>query len=273
MLKFHGSVVKTLLERYVKISKDLTIIDIGCGRGNDLKTLQGFFPRLVHAIDCDNNALDIAALRLKQLETDFQRRVVFSCADLTEPHFDLVVHPILKENVDLISFQCSIGYFYSSLTVLNRVIQWCASKLRPGGFIIGTCMDGKRVKSLLDTTGGSSAYYHDYYICIDKNRALTVHRLAHGNEDWPLNQDIKEKERKEKEERNVPQEYLVDMKELSSAMARNGLQEIEIKTYPLWYSEAITTSKKKPALTQVPLMSSEEQQMSFLYSSFVYRKT
>ena len=217
------------------------LLDLGCGSAPDLLIWQNLNPSHVYGVDANAASIKKAQQRLNQLPERFREKVEFCVTDLTIPHFDLTLPPIANNTVDLISMQCSVGYFFKNAAVIDNLLQWCAAKMKAGAYIVGTNMDGDRVSSLLHSTEGSSIYRHDFFIDCPGNNEVKLARVGAAS-------------------KHKAKEYLVRMPELTEAMKRAGLQLVEIKPFALWYTEK-----------QV-VLGSEESDISFLFTSFVFQK-
>lgn len=65
-------------------------------------------------------------------------------------------HGLADRQFDVVSVQFAIHYFFGSATALDQLISNIDTYLRPGGVLIGTCMDGRAVDDAFAAAGGDT---------------------------------------------------------------------------------------------------------------------
>lgn len=185
MLEFHNKAIKSYLFNLFK-NKKYNLIDLASGKGGDLyKWFDAGFTNVVGIdINLDNimNNNDGAYKRLyKSNRNDGKRtNVIFLQKDVSEawsdinsienetmfdlyklvsrnekpkpsiPHNISKFKNILNNNFDVVSCQFAIHYMFENENKLNTFCKNVDDVLKPGGYFIGTCLDGLKVANLLD---------------------------------------------------------------------------------------------------------------------------
>jgi SAM-dependent methyltransferase len=181
---FHNFIKdKIVLQKFVYGKRSM--LDLGCGRGNDIRKwvrvgltdVVGLDLHETSIVDPENGAY----ARLKEIKIPPGARYVFLPYDVSQPldamHFnkipdagqrmvfqtlwgivprqmvkpkDLVrYHAMARDGFQAISCQFAIHYFFKDATTLKTFTENVSRSLKPGGKFIGTCMDGGRVRKLL----------------------------------------------------------------------------------------------------------------------------
>jgi hypothetical protein len=138
----------------------------------------------------------------------------------------------------------SLTFFFNDVITLSYLAKNVSDMVMPGGYFIGTVMDGSKVKPYLA-----------------KNEKLvlgkvTIEREYDGEVDTsPYGEKITYVYRGSQTVAEKQVEYLVDMNALSEAMKLNGFEVVEITPFP--------ASRD---------LDEDEKVLNSFYTSFAYRK-
>jgi SAM-dependent methyltransferase len=191
MRNFHNWVKDILIHTYDSVAyqqsgKNLSIFDIGCGRGGDI--MKHYYDKIDFyvGIDIDNNGIispgDGALSRYQQLRKTHPNfpRMFFIQADggtllnyedqakalgnMSPKNKDLIEQffskdPTKRIKFDRISCQFAVHYFFENEIVFNNFTQNINDSLKDGGYLIITTFDADRIVEIL----GDKAQYTEYY--------------------------------------------------------------------------------------------------------------
>ena len=168
MMDFHNywNKFQFLLAKYAK--PEYSLFDIACGQGGDLKRWIACGLRTVYGIDKvrDNIENPNGGMYSRLLKTNFNDiknpEYIFGTLDaskaITESYVksqknadDVYIgEKLLKYGkFDMVSCQFAIHYFFESEDILDNFVKNVARFLKDGGYFIGTCLDGYKVKQKL----------------------------------------------------------------------------------------------------------------------------
>lgn len=233
---------------------------------------------IVNGMDNINNMdKHLAKLIWGEVPNEFDR-------DL-KPYYNLA-----KGGFDIISCQFSLHYFFESEKVIDTFINNIDSNLKKGGYFIGTVFDGKKVDKLLNDNNGMMIGTK-----LHNNKENIIWRLKkkyntyspYGSKIGVTVETINEKEM---------DEYLVDLpvlfKKLEQkqifVLSKNDLTNFNLEKFQNSVigfselfndmqdyvnsnennSEELNLNKLKNAVK----MSPSEKQLSFMYTSFIFKK-
>ena len=190
---FHNQTIKSRLFREMRRVGGGRLVEIACGKGGDMQKWTDSKFSTVVGIDSslDNilNGNDGAYKRLHQMKLEPKNRahipdMLFLQKDMTEPWDSLrevshsgmrSLYNIARGNVnkdeieaqaakkfynslnssaDVVSCQFAIHYFFCSQENLTTFCENLARLMKPGGYFIGTCMDGEIVEKRLQASEG-----------------------------------------------------------------------------------------------------------------------
>ena len=166
--------------------KHLSVLDVGCGRGGDI--MKYYYANIDSLVGIDlskdgiTNSFNGAISRYNNLRKGKPRfpRMDFIQGDggallnyedqyralggisnddrkLMEKYFSK--DPSKRVQFDRISAQFSIHYMFASKQSLSNFKENINDYLKPGGYLIATCLDAEKVHALLGDTNKYSAYY------------------------------------------------------------------------------------------------------------------
>jgi mRNA (guanine-N7-)-methyltransferase len=123
--------------RYENRIRDIFVLDIGCGKGGDIKKWQKGRVAKVTFTDIAENSLEECKRRHQELLGGNQFRAEFVCLDSTK---ELISEALKEPSVlhDLVSSQFVIHYSFESFEQADRFMKNVSDSLKEGGYFIGT---------------------------------------------------------------------------------------------------------------------------------------
>jgi mRNA (guanine-N7-)-methyltransferase len=287
MMDFHNywNKYRFLLSKYVKPGNSL--FDIACGQGGDLKRWIDCGLSTVYGIDKVRNNIEnpSSGMYSRLLKVDWKdvktHDYVFGTMDASkeinesyvkslEDKDDIYIgEKILKYGkFDLVSCQFAIHYFFESDKILDNYVKNVDRFLKDGGYFMGTCMDGMRVKKLLANTPKESAITGK-----QDDRFLWNITKLYDSEDAPTcGEQIKVY--MESIGIDIP-EYLVNTSLLIDKFKKYGIVPVEIRSFEDTYKEALAIdveARNAYYHDAVKNMSDLEKTFSFMNIIFVFQK-
>ena len=197
----------------------------------------------------------------------------------------LKVRGIARNGFDICSLQFAIHYMFKDARTLNGCLRNVSEVVRTGGYFVGTCYDGARVFSMLANTE------------VGKSQTIT----KQGTRIWQVTKQYSEQSFKtgpaslglaidvyQDSIGKTTREYLVNMTYLKQALEAYGfqpadaadLQEAGISTpignFGIMFEDMLrqvkTNPKLKSRLGAAMGMSTDEKQISFLNTYFIFKK-
>jgi len=296
MREFHNWVKLVLISNtgsYFK--KPIALLDIAVGRGGDLSKWNKSNVKYVFGFDSSEKSInnkdphDQGALeRLANFKGN-KMKVHFEVGNAMKPSDNLLsnIDHFLDSNklhgFEIVSCQFALHYFFKSEIDLIIVLTMISKYLKPGGFFIGTTIDGNVIKKLFKET--TEKVYSTDLFRISRNFAKTP-KTPFGNEYSFTIFDTKDKANYFNT-MGISTEYLVNFKKLEEIAQTVGLvpvklnffedyrsegkkQFTEIKSNTISFETIYNTSKWKPKNGNY--LSDEEKELNGLYSTFVFKK-
>ena len=180
---------------------------------------------------------------------------------------------IVKRRFDMAACQFAIHYFMGSRQTLTAFASNLDTVLKPGGYFVGTCLDGRLVDKELRNVGGKEIRG------VRGGRLVWSIKNMYGALDEDENSNYGKKIRVFMETINQPiDEYLVDFDLLVHELARKGIVALDASEYRLLGLNNYTGTfrqmyEEAQAQTHRDIMSEEEKQYSFLNRWFVFKKS
>lgn len=167
---FHNMIKRKLIDVVAKKFKNTKLLDVSGGQGGDIDKWNDSNINEVLFIEYDKqnieNPNDGAISRYKNLlKKGSNMKITFIHGDSTKNYIDgnagLDFNNKLKlikyfenngkYNFNIVSCQFSIHYFFESKNTINSFIKNVSENLTPGGYFIGTALDGKILFDKLQT--------------------------------------------------------------------------------------------------------------------------
>lgn len=134
-----GNLMKRYLYQQVMIGPGLIVLDLCCGKGQDLQKYARLGVERVWMIDQSNNQLEQAKQRYKDLQStknDNGMLCEFFQKDLCVPP-----HIEIQPRVDIITCQFALHYLWGAPKGQEVLHQIISSSLKPGGYLLLTVID------------------------------------------------------------------------------------------------------------------------------------
>lgn len=142
----HNLWKRTMLQQYAFGSDDL--LDIGCGRGGDIRKWNDCHIRHVHGVDVSHPLIQEAIRRASSSRG--RTACTFQVHDFRRPYCAMTRYGVVS------TFFC-LHYFCGSYYDCRTLLETVSSALRPQGFWIGICLDERKVSNWI-REGRSSPY-------------------------------------------------------------------------------------------------------------------
>lgn len=283
MLDFHNHWVKnhSLIAKYSEGRKSL--MDIACGQGGDLRKWLSAGLTTVFGVDKARNNIEnpsdgIYSRMLRHLRELSNKTYVFGTMDASNPITDAYVSTLRSEDdqyvgrrllahgpFDLVSCQFAIHYFFESATKFEAFLSNVDRFLAPGGYFMGTCLDGDRVRKRLADSEAAEGRQGDRLLWHIRRSPSTDASSVFGKKVSVYMESIGIE---------TP-EYLVDMSTLVESLARYNIVPVRIASFESVYNEAVSTPVEGANayyLESAKRMSAIEKEYSFMNTMFVFQK-
>ena len=153
MRSFHNNIKRMLICSVSdaisrSLQNNLSLLDLACGQLGDLYKWYDAYINFVWGIEINKNNLykkDGAINRYKNFLTQHNKndlKVKLTCADASLPIK-------ISKPFNIVSCQFALNYFLETPEKLNGLLNNVTNALRPGGYFIGTVIDGQSVYNLL----------------------------------------------------------------------------------------------------------------------------
>jgi SAM-dependent methyltransferase len=283
---FHNFIKSQLISNSTKrLSKvkNVSLVDISVGRGGDLFKWNKSGISYVLGIDPDEDSIKEAKSRLVKSK-GIKTKVDFKVATITDEKFTFKFPR--ERYFNIVSCQFAIHYFFKNQQMFDSAMMRISNMLKPGGFFIGTTLDGDKINKLLekeDKVSYNKIYSKvkipdmdsikdiDYTIlkdkmikCLEKQDAhYTIEKKYDKYQPFgsQYNFCLLDKDNTGNYFTKVSEEFLVSKDILIQACEHFGLELVQMKNFDEWYK---TYSRKG--------MTDYERSVSFLYFSFVFKK-
>lgn len=297
MALFHNIGVKEHLYSLFN-NKNFSLIDLACGKGGDLskwyssnfRTIVGF------DINLDNilNPVDGIYKRISDNSYKFKnQKMIFLQKDVSDrwkKHNDKIedetlknmyncvwgftnrdnienkdvmnrYYKIMKEQFDVVSCQFAIHYMFGSEETFDNFCKNVNDVIKPGGYFIGTCLDGNKVATKLETQSVIDGVIDDNIIWRIEKKYDDNHTSVYGKAIDVYMESIGK----------VATEYLVSFDELENKLNEFNIKKLtdaDLKKFKLQNSvngfESLYSSSFQ--------MNQKLEEYSFMNSWFVFKK-
>lgn len=312
MLNFHNKYIKNML--ISKFAGKNSLMDVSVGKGGDINKFINAKIKKVFGSDIkkDNieNPIDGAYARFMNNPKYKNFNYIFAPLDASkkfnEKYFDTIenkddkkaiqtlmgltddkdnkYHGFVNTQFDILSCQFSIHYFFDRENSLDNFVWNIEKFLKPGGYFIGTTMDGEKVKNLLKNNNEVSWKIDDRTVWSIKknyNDVSTPGQIIKDKMNWASADEDSSVFGKEIyvyiESIGIEtKEYLFDFKTLIDKLAKydiNLLSQKELEKIKLENSyENFSTEYNRISGDNNIVLTDEEKQFSFLNMWFVFQK-
>lgn len=183
----------------------------------------------------------------------------------------------MKGGFDVISCQFAIHYFFESENTLDNFIFNVDTYLKKGGYLIGTCLDGYRVKEKLQGIKKEESIQGQ----IDDRILWNIKKLYSNNDTIKLGEQIEIY----MESIGKPiKEYLVDFNLLKTKLEEKGISMLtpeecndfgvakSIDSFKYSFDKVVSSSDNSLLARDIRQMTEQEKEYSFLNSWFIFKK-
>ena len=277
MRKFHNWVKETLIINVVNYyyrthRENINLLDIAVGRGGDLDKWDRAMVSNVFGFDNSEDSITEAVSRSKKKKIN----VEFHVGNAIDPSSTLIGS--LKQFINkhstfqIVSCQFALHYFFKSKQALLNMLTLVSDCLRPGGYFIGTAIDGSKIIRLLN----GSKIYNSELLSITSNFKKKMD--SYGNE-YTFNINDSEDKSNYFNAMGASTEYLVDFRELERVALTLKLEVVKLNFFEKKSKFEFTSLKNEIVNSFEDIypfygkqISSGEQEISFLNSVFVFKK-
>jgi len=296
MREFHNWVKLVLISNVSRQLKNpVALLDIAVGRGGDLSKWNKSNVKFVFGFDNSEKSInnkdphDQGALeRLANFKGN-KMKVHFEVGNAMKPSDTLLknMENFLDSNklhgFEIVSCQFALHYFFKTEIDLTIVLTMISKYLKPGGYFIGTTIDGNVIKKLFKET--TEKVYSTDLFRISRNFPKTP-KTPFGNEYSFTIFDTKDKSNYFNT-MGVSTEYLVNFKKLEEIAQTVGLVPVKLNFFEEYQSEGkkqfVETKSNTISFETIYKMgkwkpkngnylSDEEKELNGLYSTFVFKK-
>jgi len=271
---YHNKVKEVKLTETVtllrKTNNEIRLLEIACGKGQDMHKWKKNNIEVVVGIDKvrDNieNPYNGAQSRYLDMQHKWSKNVSFLVGDcskninnldaFTIDYYREKAPKIISGSFNLISIQFAIHYFFESVETIDMIMRNIDEKLEMGGYLIGCCFDGEKIRNLLENipVGGSlqtkiweiQKYYQDDIDYDEEYQAQKINvyidSIGQNNE-----------------------EYLVLFSQLIDLLKEKGIELISLESF-----EQLGEHKRLSKYYNE--MSRDEKTLSNLNQYFVFQK-
>ena len=162
VFKYHNRVKRNLYNNNVQLLEEsghsnLTLLDIGSGRGGDVDKWKKFSRVLAVEPDFDNEYIEDLYDRIKLNNMEDKVNVLRVGGEETDKILDEMIRWI-GDQVDVISFMFSMSFFWKDSNTFNSMISTIDKCLKPGGKVIFATINGDAVEQMFNPTFGFIKY-------------------------------------------------------------------------------------------------------------------
>ena len=152
---FHNYIKCTLISNcstYIQKTnkgKPVTLFDISVGRMGDYHSWNKSKITYVFGVDPDEESIREANVRLFNIKQKKYNKtnVDLDIGKITDDYFE-VTFPKFKQ-FNIVSCQFTIHYFFEKQEMFDNALRRIVESLKPGGYFIGTTIDGNKMNDVL----------------------------------------------------------------------------------------------------------------------------
>jgi ubiquinone/menaquinone biosynthesis C-methylase UbiE len=253
MRKFHSEIKTFLYQTYIKSNDN--ILDLACGKGQDIKKFIECDPNVCVMIDYDNNALfeahDSAIKRFNNIKKSYDKNYNFKFGlhDISKNIVSKMKElEIEDEKFNIITCNFAIQFILESGSKLNSFVKNISTYLKDNGKLILTHFNSEKIFNLLSDK--EQVEIKD----ADDTKIFTIKKLYNNNKILKYGQKISV----DINSIGCHNEYLVNFKNLIQVFEKNNIYLVEHKNF-----EDISTKID---------LSNYEKEFSFLNMYSVFEK-
>lgn len=314
MLDFHNHWVKdmSLIAKFKGKAK--SVFDIACGKGSDfykygkagMNTIVGFdksednitnpddgaYSRLLDSniegktivclpMDCSRVIDESYIDTIKDEKTKDIARLLYGQASI--PKLEKY-HGLISNQFDLVSCQFAVHYFFANQTTLHALLTNVSNALKPNGYFIGTCLDGRIVNNKF--TESKKNNKTDYIEGKINDRVIWNIRKMYDDFDTNRphnNYGLKVDVYMETINQRMS-EYIVDFQLLEEELSKFGIRSLTVEeskdlvvdnytgTFKDLFEKMTSSGMRNRFIDNALNMSQEEKDYSFMNRWFIFKK-
>ena len=274
------SVAPAILDGSNKITGRL--IDFGSGKGGDITKWKRAKLAEVIGIEYDIKNIEYAKKLFNKIPRP-KPKVYYCRGDLSKllfPNQDAGLTESNKNNLkkflpiknsfDIVSIQFAIHYFFKNEIVFRTILQNITDNLKVGGFLIGTCFNGKLLFNKL------------------KGKSKIEGKTKNGELLWSITRKYKSRTFPDSKTslgkeidvfvRSIGKdhtEYLVNFDYLTKMLEEYGFTLVKLKSFEESYQDMIDGNIENNVINVDKIkeeITDSEKEFSFLNSSFIFKK-
>ena len=286
---FNNWIKAVLINKYTHLlGYDLSVLDLGCGRGGDLIKFFQTKVKLYVGADISEESLKNAMERLKKIKTEkfrdnFYVKCFFITEDLSEPNNHLMEKINSAFRFDLVTCNFSLHYHFQNEQRVRTFLLNVVTRLCDGGYFIGTIIDDNViVKRLRNRKYKGNLYIddkfkfgNDFYFCQFYQKHFHKKDGTYGIKYGFYLEDSLDKRDEIGQIKSV-KEYLIIFEEFVKLCKEYDLYLVEKKNFLDFYQENLKTYQyEKLFYKMVNLNSSsisQQWEIVQLYRIFAFRK-
>lgn len=174
---------------------------------------------------------------------------------------------LVTNKFDIVSCMFAIHYFFKTETILDNFIENVDMNLKEGGYFIGACLDGNKIKNKL-----KNIQVNEYIQGIKDDRVLWNIKKIYNNDDDIIDYGEEIKIYMESIGREAT-EYLVDISKLIRKLEKYNIKPVKIVNFEEIYNISLEDKETSTYYSNLlKILSKEEKDYSFLNMAFVFQK-
>lgn len=240
----HNFIKSCLFKNY--IAPMSTVLDLGIGKGGDLKKYQNAEIRELYGVDIANRSIIDAIERAREMRLGF--RVSLKTRDCYTQEMDL------KKKFDVVSIQFSFHYCFSSESHVDIALNNIARHLSRGGYVLITMLSRKEILRRREAGTLSNRFYKIEFKAAFSDESYGISYR------YTLVDSV-----------NDCVEYLVDIDELTRKMRLRGLELVEDTPFEDFYKSSLDRHRDLHIRMRIKALDKEELEVVTLHHVVVYR--
>jgi len=283
MLKFHNYIKGVLITNitdyyYSTKKKEISLLDIAVGRGGDLFKWKNAYITNVFGFDISSESIKEANERL--LNNDFNKMnikllqgVPGSESINTEIYKFLL--SVKQQKFDLVSCQFALHYFFKDQATLRQVLKLVSDSLYKGGYFFGTTVNGGTLMDYFEQLPGEDTVIKKNLFRIERFFSKNFRKKFGNKYSFTIYDSTYSGNYFNK--MGTSTEYLVLFDELNKIAMEYSLVPVDMNFFENKLNGGYTTSRSN-IINFSDLykdkfdLSDSEKELSFLNSTFVFKK-
>jgi hypothetical protein len=167
--KYHNNIKRNIINSYCDGKK---VLDLGAGNGGDLGKYEKIGIEYLWAVEPYQKNYEEFKRRLSSSFKGLGDKTTLIIAKAQETQ--KIIDGMKGVLADIVSSFFSLSFFFFNQEDLTQLVNTISSTLRRGGLFIGTTIDGKRLKRLLQENSGKYVFEGGSYELLDDNTIQVI---------------------------------------------------------------------------------------------------